>query len=389
MYSDNIFDVAKRNNLWSEADGPLDFLKVYAPVRGHSTYATRRVWRIFSLANPTLNLPANTDPWGDAYPFSVPVDESLDFSVQTLMAMNRDHYEGSEFDLTVGLASGPFGTPDRYDGAPEHSIMNRTKLMSGGFERAVSLFRTSYSFVATPRADKPDILSMMWFTQYAPSSSPFTPMYVAAKNPPKEYMKGSLFKFDWNVSFWNFCLVGNYLSHMYKYIIPDIRAEQQELEDAAIQAVADVEAKVAALLNSVSADQAIDLLDDFTSKHGTRAVDTWRNLLPKLVTKHHDGYTAMNLTDPTIQMRRNGYPEWWLRAVGYFNASNAPNKGPGVIQFQPAPEEYVSVDRHRSAVLVSSLLSGCVCLVVGVMLTNKYRGNQARGAYAVINDENL
>jgi dipeptidase len=71
MFSDNIFDVAKRNNLWTEADGQLDFLKVYAPERAHSTYATRRVWRIFTWAAPSLNLPPDTDAFGDDYPFFV------------------------------------------------------------------------------------------------------------------------------------------------------------------------------------------------------------------------------------------------------------------------------------------------------------------------------
>ena len=390
MYSENIFEVARRNNLWTEADGNLDFLKVYAPQRAHSNYATTRVWRIFSWAAPSLNLPSHTNPYGDDYPFSVPIDESLDFSAKTLMAMNRDHYEGTEFDLTKGLAAGPFGTPDRYDGAPNGG-MNRTVLMSGGFERAISLFRTSYSFVATPRADKPDILSMLWFSQYAPSSSPYTPMYVAAANPPKEYMTGSLFQFDSSVAFWNFCLVGNYLSHMYKYIIKDIQAEQRKLETKFSQAVADIEEKVSSLLksDSNSEDKARELLDEFTTKQGTNAVDTWRNLFPKLVTKYHDGYSVQNLTAPTITMHRNGYPEWWLQAVGYFDGSNAPNKGPDVIQFQPGPADYVPMATHRFNVLASSILSGCLCLVAGVVLANRRRDGQGRGAYTVINDQNL
>jgi dipeptidase len=41
MFSSNMYDVAKRNNLWNEAMGELDFTRTFAPPRAHSPYATR------------------------------------------------------------------------------------------------------------------------------------------------------------------------------------------------------------------------------------------------------------------------------------------------------------------------------------------------------------
>ena len=217
-------------------------------------------------------------------------------------------------------------------------------------------------------------------------------MYVAAQNPPKEYMKGSLFKFDSSVSFWNFCLIGNYMSHMYEYIIQDVRAAQQKFEGEMSEHVKGIEKRVTTLLSSGSGseDEAIKLLDDFTSSSGEKAVNTWRDLFPVIITKYHDGYTAMNLTSPTINMHRNGYSEWWLKKVGYFDAANAPNKGPNVIQFEPDPASYVPVETHHFNILVSSILSGCVCMAVGVMLARrKHFVHNDRGNYAVIADQNL
>lgn len=72
--------MAKRNNLWDESKGYLNFREVYGLPRAHSTYATRRVWRVFSLVAPSLNLPAVNgaeDNWGNAYPFSVPAERKL------------------------------------------------------------------------------------------------------------------------------------------------------------------------------------------------------------------------------------------------------------------------------------------------------------------------
>jgi len=83
LYSSNLWDVAARNGLYSpERDGPLlDFLKTFAPMRAHSSYVTRRVWRVFSLVAPTYaretGLSPYTDPYASDYPFSVKPDAPL------------------------------------------------------------------------------------------------------------------------------------------------------------------------------------------------------------------------------------------------------------------------------------------------------------------------
>ena len=134
LYSSNLWDIAKKHGFWSEADGELDFLKVYSPLRAHSTYATRRVWRVFNLAAPSIALPGDTDGYGNDYPFSVPVDRPL--APSDLKRIQRDHNEGSEYDLTKGVAAGPYGDPNRFDpaGQPDDNL-SREEIMKGSFER--------------------------------------------------------------------------------------------------------------------------------------------------------------------------------------------------------------------------------------------------------------
>jgi dipeptidase len=86
MVSDNLFDVARRNNLWDESKGKLDFLKTFAPPRAHSPYATRRVWRVFSLVAPGIKLNPYTDPYASDYPFSVQASRVL--SHEDIIALN-------------------------------------------------------------------------------------------------------------------------------------------------------------------------------------------------------------------------------------------------------------------------------------------------------------
>jgi hypothetical protein len=45
MFSDNIFQVAERAGLYKPSDGLLDFLPTFGPMRAHSEYSTRSVYK--------------------------------------------------------------------------------------------------------------------------------------------------------------------------------------------------------------------------------------------------------------------------------------------------------------------------------------------------------
>ncbi len=51
--------------------------------------------------------------------------------------------------------------------------MSLPELMGGGFERAISMFRTSYSVVSQSRPHAPDLArAVVWALQYGPSAAP-------------------------------------------------------------------------------------------------------------------------------------------------------------------------------------------------------------------------
>ena len=76
---------------------------------------TRRMWRVFTLAAPSLKKVLSpftnglaTFGYGEdlsqPYPFSVKVDKPL--ALQDIFNMNRDQFEGTLFDLTNGIDAG-------------------------------------------------------------------------------------------------------------------------------------------------------------------------------------------------------------------------------------------------------------------------------------------
>lgn len=111
--SNNIEAIAQRAGLWNPAEGKLNFAKTFGTNRHAESFAcTRRVWRVLTLAAPSL-LP-QFSPYTDGYatfgfgpdlsqpyPFSVKPDKPL--TVQDIMNMNRDQYENTEFDMSRNL----------------------------------------------------------------------------------------------------------------------------------------------------------------------------------------------------------------------------------------------------------------------------------------------
>jgi hypothetical protein len=63
--------------------------------------------------------------------------------VKDIFAIHRDNYEGTEFDLTKGLAAGPFGDPNRFEGQAESVADKEGKLtpVVGEFERPLNIYQ--------------------------------------------------------------------------------------------------------------------------------------------------------------------------------------------------------------------------------------------------------
>ena len=53
-----------------------------------------------------------------------------------VMGVMRDYYEGTPYDMTVGMAAGPGGTPDRFGGCSDCGAKKET--VNGGWERTIA-----------------------------------------------------------------------------------------------------------------------------------------------------------------------------------------------------------------------------------------------------------
>ena len=328
MHSGNIFEVAQKKGWWKPEDGPLDWASVYGDGEFHHPYySLRRVWRAQSLVAPSLNLPA----WVEGaltkkYPFSIKPDQKL--TVGNIFAIHRDNYEGTEFDLTQGLAAGPFGNPNRFEGQAEGMADKEGKLtpVKGEFERPLNIYRCVYAYVNQSRKWLPDpIGGLTWFGPDRPATAVLMPFYAGATTLPESIQRGDILKFERNSMWMAFNYVANYAMLKYSYMIKDIHTARDRFEAGAFGAQQELEARALALWKQGDKNGTRTLLTRHSENIAAKVLDEWWKLSEHLYTRYNDGYlnTSAGIAQSVF------YPAWWLKKVGYENGPTSYRKHPG------------------------------------------------------------
>lgn len=281
---------------WWKPGQTMDFTATYS--HGEYTskyYSGHRMWDAYRHFG--IDLP---DTYGDlrtekVYPTTVPAVRLL--TVQDLFATHRSHYEGTKYDMTKGLAAGPFGDPDRF-------MPKQGEKVVGNWERAIGIFRTGYTEVAQLKRSGQG--SLIWFAPHASASSCFVPlsnkmtevpsMYMIANPDPEGLSRQS--------AYWAHRYVFSVAKIMYNHAMRNVTAVQKQLEDAGVQLVAEIDAQFDAG-NSMNTTQ----LSSMYTKHAERVLSAFWALPDLIVAWYSDGWLA--------DKANVGYPDWWLKAVGY------------------------------------------------------------------------
>ncbi|RHY56060.1 hypothetical protein DYB26_005032 [Aphanomyces astaci] len=303
MASSNVHDVASRNGLWDETADAFDFAVVYGHLPESTVGSTRRMWRVFSLANPTLELSPVADPYAITYPFSVPVEAEVTLAAMDLIRFQRDHYENTEFDLTVGVAAGPYGTVDS-----ETALNGRFETPIGG---------STYSYVVT--LDPTSAFNaLLWFAPHAPSASTYIPVFVKATVVPAVIGTGSLREFDITSAYWLNSLLSNYVGRWFEHVYPVVAEARALAEYTADTAQTSVQVAVQEVKDKVGDAAAIDVLTKTTESFANDAQAATMNLLSDVITRFHDGFLVSGFENEVLEVEPMSYPEWYLDSVGYY-----------------------------------------------------------------------
>ncbi|CAH0488896.1 unnamed protein product [Peronospora farinosa] len=304
--SGNVHSFAEEMGWWKPKQGKFDFTAVYAsptsdPVR--ALYVGRRMWRVFDLVAPSLQLDSRLGHYSEfpTYPFSVEPDRNLDVSDVTRLL--RDYFQGTPYDLSKGFASGPFGMPMRW-GGDEKGVV-------GGWERPISMYRTVYSFVLQARAHLPDAVGgVAWYGQSSPHASVFVPFSCAQQEVPSAYLLGKESEFTPGSAWWAFSFVNNWSMIRFDAISKDIRARIAELQKACFAERKAMEHHIYRTESLTTAEARI-YLQEQSNQLASKVVEEWWAFAWKLVGKFTDGYITTG--EAPEEMEMPGYPEWWLK----------------------------------------------------------------------------
>ena len=309
IYSKNIEQVAIDHGLYDPNSGkPFSFFEVYGlnGVRDRRV-CEKRVWSIFRRAAPSLNLSvdyAQGVEGAEPYPWSIAPDRKL--TTADVAALMRDHYDGTEFDMSEGIDAGPYGYAMRC--RPLYWEVDGKKY---AWERPISTQQTCFSMITRSRADLPDVVGgLVWFGWDDSYTTCYTPIYAASNRVPKSTNLGSINRFDMKAGWWTYNFVANYAYPRYKEMIPMIKAEQERLENYFYDLQPAIEKSAVEIAKS-NKKLAIDFLTDYSEMQVEKARDAWEELANALIVRYNDGYSR----DEEGKYPNVGYPEAWLRRV--------------------------------------------------------------------------
>lgn len=306
MASPNVISYAKDHGYWDPNSGkPFNWKRAYSPSEGsaNSTHGWHgRLWRFFDLVAPSKNFSPDTENMD--YPFSVKPDKKL--SVEDVMALTRDKYHGTQFDLRQTLQAGPFSNPN---------YLTRPYEFEGkkyDTKRFISDSRTEYVTVTQSRGWLPGpIGGIVWLAWGAQDTSCYFPLYAGITEIPRSFEIGDHWEFDRNSARWAFDYVDFHTQVVYSLAIQDVRAAQTHWEGIALQKVPEVDSKAHELYKQDPA-LAGKFLTDYCLKHANALIEAWWELGDDLLVK----YNHIFLYDKETRKRETiEYPEWWLKKI--------------------------------------------------------------------------
>ena len=303
LYAPDVVSFAREKGYFKGKDADFSFQQAYCPYDfGALRGCEARVWSFFRQYDPTMDQYTDFikgDPTKQPMPLYIKPNRKL--SVQDVQQGMRNHYEGTDLDMTKDAGAGPYKVPYRW--RPMTFKVDGVEYTN---ERAIATQQTGFVIVPQMREWLPDeIGGILWFGVDDADMAVFNPVYASSVRVPECYRvgNGDLLNFSWTSAFWMHNWVANMAYHKYSFMIKDIRKVQQELENHYQEVIPAID-KAAQELYAKDPKEAVEFLTWFSTSTADNATARWKKLGEYLVVKYIDGNVKK---EENGQFKRNAY----------------------------------------------------------------------------------
>ena len=243
-------------------------------------------------------------------------------SVQDVMQLMRDHFEGTSMDMTQDIGAGPYACPYRW--RPMSWKYDGKEYIH---ERATATQQTGFSFVAQSRGWLPDKFGgIFWFGVDDAASTCYVPMFCGITEIPEAYREGngSMVDYSPTAAYWIFTKVSNFAYSRYSDMIVHIKAKQQEFESAFVKDIQNMEGEMKSLFANDPA-KAQQRINRYSNQKTQEVCSAWNQLFEYLLVKYNDGnvkkeengkFLKTNAVKPQcVQPEHPAYPEKWYKII--------------------------------------------------------------------------
>jgi dipeptidase len=320
VYSWDVAEFARKRGWYSGKDEDFSYADTYNPLTFSGLRACEsRVWSMFNRVNKDMQKYEKFvmgDKSAERLPLWIKPDKKL--SVRDVMALMRDHFEGTSMDMTQDVGAGPWHCPYRW--RPMDFEVDGKKYVH---ERAISTQQTGFSFVAQSRSWLPDkVGGVLWFGVDDTYSTCYCPMYCGLTQVPVcfEAGNGSMSQYSETAAFWLFNRVSNFAYLRYDSMIEDIKKVQGELEEMFEKEVQKADERLDGVENET---RVVGELNKLSNLWADKMMKRWRELDQMLLVKYIDG-NIKHEKDGKIETTETGvvkfpkqpkYPDWFYRQI--------------------------------------------------------------------------
>lgn len=331
LYSKDVISFAHDKGWFNGKNKDFSFSDIYAPVDfSGARFCEARVWSGFRRVASGMDqyenyIMGHVEHGGEnnfptnRMPLWIKPDKKL--SVQDVMSLMRDHFEGTKLDMTKDIGAGPFQLPYRWRG-----LTWQVDSVNYCNERAASTQQTGFSFVAQSRGWLPSpIGGIFWFGVDDTYSTCYIPMYCGITKIPECFRvgNGDMLTFSETSAFWTFNTVANFAYLRYNDMIKDIQKIQSELESKFLAFTPVIDKAAETLFNESGEQKARQFLTEYSINEANNTTQRWKQLGQYLLVKYMDGNVKREKNGQFERTETGmppgplfpGYPEWWYKTI--------------------------------------------------------------------------